>query len=153
MITGAITYVERGVGTLSIDAASRCVYVESVLHAETMSAWRGEDLSLAPDERLFLNWAEGTLATSEGVTTVFGEFIPDDGLILLYGIFFSLDAESRTESYANVSPAFHHCLDGATHGVAVTAVRSGCLECTELRPWPGAAWPGSIFLDCEAPLC
>lgn len=160
-IMGAPSLFDKVIGTLVVDAAAGCVYVESVVYVESLFASGDDELARVPGERVFLTWAEGTRANAEGVTTYLnkvyplGEFIPNGGLILGYGSigFAPLDSDTRRVAHGYVDPAFHHCLDSATHVLGPGPVLSACPECTELRPWPGGPRPWWLEPDCSPPSC
>lgn len=149
---GAVTLLDRGVGNLMVDSVAGCVYLQPMIYIESPHAW-GDVMSNGTNERYFLGWLDGTRATTEGVTTYLGEFIPDGERVLWYGSSAPLDSEARPNVYEFVDPAFHHCLVGATHVIYPGPVRPACLECNTPRPWPEPGLPHYLDPTCYAPLC
>jgi hypothetical protein len=128
-----------GVGTLVIEAATGCVYIESLV---------------PPGQRHLVEWFEGSTATSDGVTTYLGEFVPNGGSIQWYGFSVPVDSgQPQVDVRKTTAPAFQHCLDHATHVSGRGPVRGGCPTCTEPRPWPASVPPGYNDTACEPPLC
>lgn len=128
-----------GVGTLVIEPATGCVYVDSLTESGV---------------RFFMEWYEGTVAIADGLTTYLGEFIPNGGHVQFHGMVVPVVSDDpQVDVRRTTPPEFLHCLDHASYVMGRGPVRSACLTCTEPRSWPGPVHPSYVDAACDPPMC